>query len=250
MLPVTSARVRALVLGALCALFAGALWAHDLITAESAERWLAQAAENRKLIQSHAPAAQRAQAHYALGRMLDDIRDLLNRDIAAHGRVQGLATQYLVAELEARGTPLATEPGVVRFPANLEHYREALRLAPEGRVAGDAAFRLLQGYFYDSFVDDPLAPRGQSWMRLQQQIALAEDFLTRNPAHPEREEAQFILAVHYVQAARSAPDAAARMTYAQRAGTALSEFRRRYPDSMRVAAIEVLMEGLDTAQRQ
>ena len=41
--------------------------AHDLITAEAAERYLAQAGDNHKVIRSKAPAAQRAQANYALG---------------------------------------------------------------------------------------------------------------------------------------------------------------------------------------
>jgi hypothetical protein len=222
--------------------------AHDLITAEAAERYVAQAGAKREVIQSRAPAATRAQAHTALGRMLDEIRDLLNRDIAAHGRVQGLASEYLVAELKARGTPLASEPGTLRFPANLAHYREALRLAPNGPSAGDAAFRLLQGYFYDSFEDDPLRPRTQNWSQLLQQIELGEGFLARNPAHPDREEGEFIVAVHYAQAARSAPDAAGRAKYAQSARVALVQFGVHYPQSMRVAAVEVLLEELGGAR--
>lgn len=216
--------------------------AHDLITAEAAERYLAQAGENRKIIRSKAPAAQRAQASYALGSMLDEIRDLLNRDIATHGKVQGLPSEYLVAALVSGGAPLATTPGSVRFPANLDYYRESLRLAPDGPIAGDASLRLLQGYFYDSFSDDPLAPRAQTWAQLQQQIRVGERFLQRYPAHAGREEAEFIVAVHYLQAARAAPDASERPRYALRARDALSGFQRRYPDSMRVSAVEVLLE--------
>ncbi len=216
--------------------------AHDLITAEAAERYLAQASANRKVIRSKAPAAQRAEAHIALGSLLDEIRDLLNRDIATHGKVQGLPSEYLVAELTAGGTPLATVPGAVRFPANLDYYREALRLAPEGPIAADASFRLVQGYFYDSFSDDPLAPHAQTWAQLQQQIRVGERFLQRYPAHPGREEAEFIVAVHYLQAARAAPSAGERARYAQRARNALSAFQRRHPDSMRVSAVEVLLE--------
>jgi hypothetical protein len=216
--------------------------AHDLITAEAAERYLAQASENRKIIRSKAHAAQRAQAHYALGSMLDEIRDLLNRDIATHGKVQGLPSEYLVAELTAGGTPLATVPGTVRFPANLDYYRESLRLAPDGPSAADASLRLLQGHFYDSFSDDPLAPHAQTWAQLQQQIRVGERFLQRYPAHPGREEAEFIVAVHYLQAARAAPDAGERARYAQRARDALSAFQQRYPDSMRVSAVDVLLE--------
>ena len=35
--------------------------------------------------------------------MLDEIRELLNRDVATHGKVQGLASNYLVAELAQLG---------------------------------------------------------------------------------------------------------------------------------------------------
>jgi len=227
---------------ALTLLGGAAGYAHDLITAEAAERYLAQAQDNRRVIQSRAPALQRAQAHYVLGSMLDEIRDLLNRDIATHGKVQGLPTEYLVAALAANGTPLATLPGSSRFPANLEHYRESLRLAPDGPSAGDASFRLLQGFFYDSFTDDPLAPHAQTPAQLRQQIELCERFLQRYPAHAGREEAEFILSVHYLQAARSAADAGTRTRYAQRARDALLKFRERYPESMRVAAVDVLLE--------
>jgi len=216
--------------------------AHDLITAEAAERYLVQAAENRKTIRSKAPAVQRAQASYALGVMLDEIRDLLNRDIASHGKVQGLPSEYLVSALAAGGTPLATTPGSLRFPANLDYYGESLRLAPDGPSAADASLRLLQGYFYDSFSDDPLAPHTQTWPQLQQQMRAGERFQHRYPTHPGREEVDFIVAVHYLQAARAAPDARERQGYSQRARAALSAFQRSYPDSMRVAAVEVLME--------
>jgi hypothetical protein len=227
---------------ALTLLGGAAGYAHDLITAEAAERYLAQAQDNRRVVQSRAPAVQRAQARYALGSMLDEIRDLLNRDIATHGKVQGLPSEYLVAALAANGTPLTTLPGSARFPANLEHYRESLRLAPDGPSAGDASFRLLQGFFYDSFTDDPLVPHAQTPAQLPQQIQLGERFLQRYPSHAGREEAEFILSVHYLQAARSAAEAGARARYAQRAREALLAFRERYPDSMRVAAVDVLLE--------
>jgi len=230
--------------GALLGCLAAPAPAHDLITGEAAERYLGQADEHLDMLDARHPAAQRAQASYALGRMLDEVRDLLNRDLATHGRVQGLPTQRLIIELDARGLPLSVSPQLGRFPANVEYYREALRLAPDGPRAADAAFALLQGYFYDSFAADPLQPRDQSWSRLAEQIAIGERLLERAPQHAGREEAEFILMVHYVQAARSAPDAAARPRYARRAKQAAQRFAARYPDSMRAAALPVLLEGL------
>ena len=93
--------------GALLACLAAPAPAHDLITGEAAERYLAQAVEQLARLDARQPTAQRAQANYALGRMLDEIRDLLNRDLATHGRVQGLPTQRLIVELDARGLRLS-----------------------------------------------------------------------------------------------------------------------------------------------
>jgi tetratricopeptide (TPR) repeat protein len=223
--------------------------AHDLLTAEAAERYLAQADRHLAVLKSKDALPLRAEASYALGRLLDEVRDLLNRDLAAHGRLQGLPTEYLVGALQGRGVRLQVDRDLGRYPANLRYYRDALALAPDGVHAGDAELRLLQGYFYDSFTDDPLQPRAQSWRRLQEQILTGERFLHRNPQHAEREEAEFILAVHYVQAARSGPDSTTRFTYAERARRSAADFRARHPDSMRVAAIDVLMESLPARGR-
>jgi tetratricopeptide (TPR) repeat protein len=229
--------------GALLGCLSAPAAAHDLITDEAAERYLTQAGAQLEMLNAR-QSAQRAQASYALGRMLDEIRDLLNRDLATHGRVQGLATQRLVAQLDARGLPLRVSPQLGRFPANLGYYREALRLSPDGPRAADAAFALLQGYFYDSFGDDPLQPRDQTWSQLEEQIGVGERFLERAPRHTGREEGEFIVLVHHIQAARSAPDAAARTHHARRARRAAERFAARYPDSMRAAALPVLLERL------
>jgi tetratricopeptide (TPR) repeat protein len=238
------AGVRAAALGSLWCALAASAGAHDLITSEAAERYLAQVERSTAVMRSRDAPVKRAQASYELGCLVDEVRDLLNRDLAAHGRIQGLATEYLVSALQVRKLHLQVDPALGRYPAALSYYREALALAPDAPFSADAAFRLLQGYFYDSFADDPLQPREQSWSVLRQQIELGERLLHRHPQHPEREEAEFILAVHYVQAAQRGPDAATRAAYAGRARTAGAEFRARYPDSMRVAAVDVLLESL------
>lgn len=217
---------------------------HDLITAEVTEQYLATVTQNAAILQSAAPPARRSEAAFVLGRTLDEIREFLNRDIAAHGQVQGLASNRLVLELKARGAPLQVLTNG-RFAANLSYYREALSLAPHGARESDALFRILQGYFYDSFDDDPMAPRQQSWTQLRQQIDYGERLVTRMPPHPELEEVRFILLIHYVQAARAAPGRAASRDYAAKARMALTEFERAHPDSLRAAAVPMLRERLE-----
>jgi hypothetical protein len=223
--------------------------AHDLITAESAERYLAEAQQRLDVLRSRQPASQRAEAATRLGRMLDEIRDLLNRDLDAHGRVQGLPTEYLVRELKMKGLALELSPTIGRVPANVSWYREALRLSPEGPHAADASFRWLQGEFYDSFDADPLRPRRQNWAELQEQIALGERTLKLAPSQPDFEEATFILAVLYTRAARIAPDRKTSEQYADRARASIAEFQSRYPESLRVAALPILRQSLDRPRR-
>lgn len=216
--------------------------AHDLVTAEAVERYLARTDADLALIRSRAAAEKRAEALYDLARRLDEIRDLLNRDIGTHGKVQGLPSNLLVSQLHVRGVAFAVAPETGRFPAAATYYREALKLAPDVRQ-GDAAFRLLQGIFYDAFDTDPLKPR-LSWIQLQEQIRLGEQLARRQPPHSELEEVRFIVAAHYAQASAIAPDAIRARLFGERARTAGADFAARYPDSLRRAALEAMTAAL------
>lgn len=226
------------VLLALASVFASA---HDLITAESAERYLARSAHLQALAAS-GPAQQRARASYELGVMLDEIRELLNRDLAAHGEVQGLPSNYLVAELKRRGAPLGYSVNRQRYLANTGYFARALKLAARSDIAADATFRLLQGAFYDGFDTDPLQST-ESRDTLLEQIALGESLVGQSLRQEQHEEAEFILAVRYVRAALVTDGPGAR-TYRDKAGRALAAFEAAYPESLRAAAIPVLREAL------
>jgi hypothetical protein len=121
--------------------------AHDLITAASAQTYLAAVAEAQKTIASQEPAARRALAQLDLGKTLDEIRELLNRDLGAHGKVQGLPSNYLVAELQRQGAPLAWSEKRRRYGANTQYFERSLALASHGPHATDAGLRLLLGRF-------------------------------------------------------------------------------------------------------
>lgn len=218
--------------------------AHDLISAESAQTYLAAVAEAQKTVASKAPAGIRALAHLDLGKTLDEIRELLNRDLAAHGIVQGLPSNYLVAELRRRGVPLAWSEKRRRFSANTQYFERALGLAPRGPRAIDAKLRLLQGRFYDSFETDPLTA-GEPWPRLAEQIALAEDLAARELQAEAREEVEFIGAILHARAGLRAPDAASRRSHGRKAREAIAAFEARHPDSLRSALMPILREALD-----
>ena len=221
---------------ALCMCLSAA--AHDLITADAVEKYLARADGDLATTRGKGAARVRAEGHYDLGRMLDEIRELLNRDVAMHGRVQGLATHLLMKELKGRSLELVPSPASGRFPVPAFHYAEALKLDPDTR-GGDAAFRLLTGRFYDSFDADPSRSR-LSWPELEEQIRLADRLASRKPAHPEQEEIEFVAAVQQVQAAGLVPDRVRAAEHTRRAQAAAAAFSRRYPDSLRNAALDVL----------
>lgn len=232
--------MRSLLLG--LALLALPATAHDLITAESAQAYLAKQSALQAVIASSEPAPARAGAWLELGLMLDEIRELLNRDLEAHGKVQGLASNFLMAELSARGAPLAWSAPHGRFDANLKYYREALRLSTAPNIAGEATFRLLQGWFYDSFTIDPLEPATQTPAQLAEQVKLGETFRQKYPGHAGQEEAGFILLIHYIQSARAAVQPKQRAVFSEKARALAEEFLRTYPDSLRAAAIPPLLE--------
>jgi hypothetical protein len=218
--------------------------AHDLITAETVQGYLARQGALQTAIASSEPAPARAAAWLDLGSMLDEIRGLLNRDLEAHGRVQGLASSFLMAELRARGSPLAWSAQRGRFEANLKCYREALKLSDDPAIASEATFRLLQGGFYDSFTIDPLQPVSQNAAQLAEQVALGETFRQRYPAHAGREEASFILVIHYIQSARAAAQPEQQAAFAQKAQALGEAFLQTWPNSLRAAAIPPLLDRL------
>lgn len=230
---------RALAGAALCLASIG--HAHDLITAEAAERYFGQAQQNLDVIRSREPTPRRAEAHLMLARMEDEIRDLLNRDLAMHGRVQGLPSNLVIERLKAAGAPLPWSDRLGRYGAPVEHYRAALELDPKGRRANEALFGLISGTFYDSFRDDPLQSIADEPATSRSLIDQGERFIREFPRDANLEEASFIVAIAYVRTARSGVDA---RRSAARARELLNQFQRDYPDSLRAAAIPVLLEAL------
>lgn len=216
-------------------------FAHDLITAAAAERYLAQAQQNLAVIRSREPAPQRAQAHLALARMQDEIRDLLNRDLAMHGKVQGLPSNLVIERFKVAGAPLPWSDRLGRYAAPVEQYRAALELDGKGRRANEALFGLIYGTFYDSFRDDPLQSLAEEPATSLALIDLGNRFVSDYPADSNVEEARFILAIAHVRAARSSVDM---KRFAARARELLNQFQRDYPDSLRAAAVPVLLDAL------
>ena len=129
-----------------------------------------------------------------------------------------------------------------RYAAPVGYYQAALELDPNGRLANEAIYGYLYGTFYDGFRDDPLQPLTRDAALLRTQLDLGERFVREFPRDRNLEEVKFITAVLYVRAARAGGTDASRS--AARARELLRQFERDYPDSMRTAAVPVLLDAL------
>jgi hypothetical protein len=215
--------------------------AHDPMSAESVQAYLLQVEAQHKIIASEDAPEIRARASLQLGQTLDEIREKLNGDLAAHGKVQGLASHVLLTELAARGAPLGYLTQANRFITDLRYYRDALRWSPTGPVAAQASLGLFRGQFDQGLGDDLLLPAEGIW-HLAEQIRLGETLLRDYPAREHREEITFVLAIHYLRSARMSVQAQARERDLRKARELIDEFGKIYPDSLRVATLLLLLD--------
>lgn len=237
--------MRSLVVAIVVMLITAPTAAHDLITAELAEGYLNKAARWIEQAKTDTDKSERAKAYLRIGVMLDEIRDYLNRDMAVHGEVQGLASNYLVAELKRGGTPLAYSLSRNYFTANGDYYRKALQLGLDSMLAKEARLHLLRGEFYDSFDIDPLETR-QSPAQLRENVVLVEQLLGSVSGEPDLEEVRFMAAIVYARAARAATEPAARAVFRAKALTYADAFMGDYPDSLRSAAMPIVRDAVYT----
>ncbi len=217
--------------------------AHDLITAELAEAYLDNLMIWQRQAQVGPDKTGKAEASLKIGETLDEIRGLLNRDLAVHGEVQGLASGYLVSELERIGTPLAYSESRNYFTVNSKYYRAVLDLGVSGRPARQAQLHLLRGEFYDSFGVDPL-DANQTSAQLREQLVLVDVLMDSEVSEPDREELRFIATIVYARAATSASQQPAGSAYRGKALALAAAFEHDYPDSLRSAAMPVIRDAL------
>ena len=221
---------------------AGSSLAHELITPETADRYITQAGRFSGVMKSRDSASVRADAALSLAKMLDEIRELLNRDIASHGRIQGLPSQLLVDRLKQTGHALVWIEPLGRFGAPVELYKTALDLDPKSKRSHEALAGFLFGSFYDSFRDDPLKPINAEGTSLHSLIETGERLARDYPREAFVEEARFITAVALVRAVRAG--FGDRKMQTAKARELMTRFQRDYPDSLRSAAIPVFLDAL------
>ncbi len=234
-----SQRMRALICAALVSLALSHVpaFSHDAISSEARKAYIARLDELQRGTASGSAAA-RAAAQVEAGKLLDEIRGLLNEDIISHGKIQGLETTMLVSQLNATPYKLQQSPQTRLILAELRPWREALALEPKGANAALARYRVLKNHFYDSFVDNPLKPVQQSKETLLEMIGFGEALLSTKHPEVDSEEVHFILAIHYLQAADSG--AVPKAKSQQRVQELVRKFRSSWPNSLKLATLDAL----------
>jgi hypothetical protein len=130
---------------------------------------------------------------------------------------------------------------------------EAIRLAPAASYVPRARFALLKASFYESFAFDPFKPLRADISAIQKESSEAEALIALLEDRDEREEAAFIHAVDLARQVKLAAKVEIASTLEPKAletkaRAALRAFAQAYPDSMRAAAANVILKGLEQAQ--
>jgi hypothetical protein len=223
------------------------LLAHDTIDIERANELVSAANEEVAAAKTAAGPGPEGMARFALGMILVEATNILNRDLAAHsGRLTVNAELLLKALVERDLAPRLDETiGRYRLPrAPLE---EAIQLSPEAPYALRARFELLKAGFYESFVLDPFQLVGIVLDDLNHQIAEAKALAFALTSGDDAEEAAFIHALDLARASQLAPPEE-RHAYAGKARMALGAFSEAYPHSIRAATAGVIIKRLGGAE--
>ena len=226
----------------------GTLSAHDTIDVERANALVAAAEEAAALTKKAAGAEPEGETHFALGMVLVEATDILNRDLAAHNGRLTVNAELLQKALAQRNLAPRLDEAIGRYRVPRIPLEEAIRVSPEAPYAPRARFVLLKARFYESFVLDPFELLGIGFADLERQIAEAEALATALSNADDAEEASFIRAVDLARAARLAPSPDVIRAYSGKAQKALAAFAEAHPESMRAAAARMILKSVGAVQ--
>jgi hypothetical protein len=224
------------------------LGAHETIDTERANALLAAAEDTAARVKVVAGPGPEGNARFALGMVLVEATDVLNRDLAAHSGQLTVNAELMLKALAQRDLAPRFDEAIGRYRAPRTPLEQALRLSPEAPYALRARFDLLKAGFYESFVLDPFQLVGIGFNDLERQIAEAKALDSVLSSPDDAEETAFIHAVDLARAARLAPQPEAMRAYADKARMALGGFADAYPGSMRAAAAAMILKGLGGAE--
>ena len=222
------------------------LVAHDMIDIERANGLVSAADEEVALAKIAGPGPE-GMVRFALGMVLVEATNILNRDLAAHSGRLTVNAELLLKALVQRDLAPRLDDAIGRYRLPRTPLEEAIRLSPEAPYSLRARFELLKAGFYESFVLDPFQLVGIGLDDLDHQIAEAKALALAIASGDDAEEAAFIHAIDLARASQLAPPKE-RRAYAGKARTALRAFSEAYPQSIRAATAGVIIKRLGGAE--
>jgi len=231
---------RAMIVAAAMIWLVPAAGAHDSISAAAVADYLARIALYNRAMAGDEADGVKAERAYDTGIMLGEMIRLLNDDLAMHAGEHTLTASVLLEKARALGIPPERDPLTGLYRPLVEPFTQVLALQPDGPRAAAARYQVIVAQFYDTQSDDPFAARDYAQARAHYDEVAR--FRARYPdfgAAEEREEIAFILAIEVFRLWQSAPDAPAQAAIEPELRAALDEFRRDFPDSLRLGAIDL-----------
>src|SRR5262249_308164 len=223
--------------------------AHEIINLDRANELVAAADSAADRVRKASDRGTKGEMLFLLGAVLIEATDLLNRDIAAHGGELTLNGQLLLKGFAQRSLAPRFDETLNRYLLPRQQLQEAIRLAPAASYAPRARFALLKASFYESFAFDPFEPLHADISALQQESSEAEALVRLLEDPDDREEAAFIHAIDLAREVKLTTNAEFRPAIEAKARAALKIFAQTYPDSMRAASANVILQGLERTQR-
>jgi len=223
------------------------LVAHDLIDIERANALVSAADEEVARAKTASGPGPEGRARFALGMVLVEATNILNRDLAAHSGRLTVNAELLLKPLVQRDLAPRLDDTIGRYRLPRTPLEEAIRLSPEAPYTLRARFELLKAGFYESFVLDPFQLVGIGLDDLDHQIAEAKALALALASGDDAEEAAFIHAIDLARASQLAPPEG-RRAFTEKALTALGAFSEAYPQSIRAATAGVIIKRLGGAE--
>jgi hypothetical protein len=218
--------------------------AHETIDIDKVNDTVAANDEATARVSAAHDPGPKGEAQFALGMVLLEVTDVLNRDLAAHSGRLTVNAELLAKALAQRNTAPRFDDAIGRYRLPRTPLEDALRLSPAAPYAPRARFALLKAGFYESFVLDPFELVGLSFSGLERQIAEAEAVLLSGARRCRGSSA------HTRRRPRAGGAARTRAVMSEYAGRRAGPggVRRAYPDSMRAAAADMILKNMGGTQ--
>lgn len=248
-MPMNKARFLRLLVGLFLATAIAGAAAHEIIDSDRAIELVAAADSAAERLRKASDQGTEGEMLFSLGAVLIEATDLLNRDLAAHSGELTLNGQILLKGFAQRNLAPHFDEMISRYLLPRQQLQEAIRIAPAASYAPRARFALLKASFYESFAFDPFKPLHADISALDKESSEAEALVRLLEDPDQREEAAFIHAIDLAREVKLTANAEIPSTIEAKARAALKTFAETYPDSMRAASANVILQGLERAQR-